>query len=324
MAKYSGPGGDLVTDVRYKYLHNLLPGQVFREMEFVESRKEWNKHAWNQFELKEMGIYYCMTALISKHGIWSDYISVNRLKSKGPNTDQEKADLGTLLPHLAKAGELHRLVTKLEEKHRAVLSVLDKFLVGLIILDKKGRVAISNLAAKEISSDSGAYAFTQDGYLSLFRVDMNLKLKELMDQTNQTSTRGGHSDGGHMVIKNRSNGDDLLLEIMPIRDDGFSDRDNIRGTAVFVMDPGRSKIFSTEGLKSIFNLTQSESDVVDSLVNGLSVNQIAEARNTNADTVRGQLKSAYFKTGTSSQLDLLRKVVKANPPIEGVKSGSKG
>ena len=107
---------------------------------------------------------------------------------------------------------------------------------------------------------------------------------------------------------------------MPIRDDGFPDRDNIQGTAIFVIDPGRSQIYSTEGIKSIFNLTKTESDVVDLLVNGLSVNQIAEERSTKIDTVRGQLKNVHAKTGTNGQLDLLKKAVKANPPIEKPKS----
>jgi hypothetical protein len=109
MNKYSGPEGTAADDARVKYVHNLLPGQVFREFEYVEDKRVWDESEFNKFELKEMGIYYCISALISKHRVWSDYISVNRLKSRGPHTDREKADLQLLLPHLAKAGEIHLL-----------------------------------------------------------------------------------------------------------------------------------------------------------------------------------------------------------------------
>ena len=315
MARYSGYGGGLNDDVRYKYLHNLVPGQAFRDMEYIESRKEWDESPWNQFELKELGIYYCLSAHVSTHGLWSDYISINRSKHRGPNSDQEKQSLQLLLPHLSRAAELHRLFTSLETRYQAVLSVLDKLLVGLVIVDKTGFVAAANLAAKAIASESGAYQFNQQGRLRLTDTDADITARKYMQQTSATSSVGGHNDGGQMVVPKRSTGEDILLEFLPIRDDGFSDRDNIQGTAVFILDPSRAQTFSTTGIKRIFNLTDSESDVVDALVNGSSVSDIADERNTNANTVRRQLKSVFSKTGTSGQLDLLRKVIKANPPI---------
>ena len=304
------------TDVRIKYANNFIPGEVHRELELVPSETEWRDSEWNQYVYKELGTYYWLGSNISTHGLWSDYIAVNRLKSRGQHTDEEKQNLQFLLPHLSKAGELHRLVNQLIEKYNAVLSVLDKFLVGLIILDSQERVVIANITAREISSISGAYHFTNNGHFKLYDSDDNLKLKSLLNNSNQTSEKGGHHDSSHLVIKNRSTQNDILLETMPIRDDGFPDSDNIQGTAIFVLDPERPQTFSADGLKSIFKLTQSESSVIDSMINGLSPNEIAEERNTSIETVRRQLKTAYSKTGTKGQLDLLSKAVKATPPIE--------
>ena len=312
---YAGAEG-AKRDIRFKYLHNLIPGQVFRDFEFVPDKDEYDNSEWIQYQLQELGVYYCMSAMISTHGLWNDFISINRLKSKGQHTDQEKADLQFLLPHLSKASELHLLVSSLENKYGAVLSVLDKFLVGLIILDKSGRVATANKAAKAICESSGSFKFLPKGYFNIIDEDLNLKLNKIIELTITTSTRGGNCDGSKIVIKRRSNGENILLEIMPIRDDGFSDNDNIQGTAIFVMDPDRSQFFSAEGLSLIFKLTQAESMVTNSLVSGLSLNEIAEDRNSSIDTVRGHIKNVFSKTGTNSQLDLLRLAVKANPPIE--------
>ena len=315
MSSYSGPGGAVEDDVRYKYLHNLLPGRVFRDMEYVESRDDWNSMPWNQFEREKMGIYYCMTAQISTHGVWSDYISVNRLEALGPSTDQEKQDLQLLLPHLARAAELHRVVAKLQDRYGAVLSVLNQFLIGLVILDSKGRVVTSNTAAREIGSTSGSYSL-KNGRMKITNSDTNRLFNKICYETWVTAEQGGSSDGANLVVKNWSTDSNVLLEVMPIRDDGFSDRDNVRGTAIFVMDPSNTNVVSAQGLKEIFNLTLSESEVVNLLINGMSVSQIAEERTTHADTIRRQLKAAYAKTGTTGQLDLLRKAIKANPPIE--------
>jgi DNA-binding CsgD family transcriptional regulator len=316
MYKYYAGAEGAKRDVRFKYLHNLLPGKVFRDFEFVPDMEEYDNSDWIQYQLQELGVYYCMSAMISTHGLWNDFISINRLKSKGPHTDQEKANLQLLLPHLSKASELHLLVSSLENKYGAVLSVLDKFLVGLIILDKSGRIATINKAAKEIIDSSGSFKFTHKGYFNIIEEDLNFELHKIIEQTNATSTHGGNSYGNKIIIRCRSNGENILLEIMPIRDDGFLDNDNIQGTAIFLMDPSKSQFFSAEGLAQIFKLTQSETMVTNSLVNGLSLNDIAEDRNTSVETVRGHIKNIFSKTGANSQLGLLRLAVKANPPIE--------
>ena len=316
IARYSGPDGAALEDVRTKYLHKLIPGQVFREMEFIPDRDEWNSFSWNRFEREEMGIYYCMSAQISSHGIWSDYISVNRLESKGPNTDSEKHNLRLLLPHLARAAELHRAFNQLEQSYGAVLGVLNKFLVGLIIIDKHDRVVIANTAAREIADTSGAYKLTQASQLQFNNAETALQFSGLTTQINQTVMGCARSNGGQFTVKSKVGCNDILLEVLPIRDDGFSDCDNLQGTAVFVMDPSRSKIYSTEGLKQIFKLTSSQGKVIDLLFNGHSVNEIADIRNTNPNTIRQQLKATYQKSGTKGQLDLMRKAMKANPPID--------
>ena len=313
--EYEGLNG-AAKDVRFKYIDKLLPGKVFREFEYVPDRLEYNSSVWIQYQLKELDIYYSMAALISKHGLWGDYITINRLRSRGPHTDQEKADLQNLLPHLSKAAELHLLVTNLEKKYSAVLSVLDKYLVGLVLLDEKNRIVIANKAAKAIRDESGSFIFSSNGYLKVAQEILDIKFKSILSLTNATLTQGGSYDGGQLVLNNNSNGGKLLFEIVPIKDDGFSDSDNIQGTAVFIMDPGRSQFLSSEGLSNIFGLTESETDITSSLINGFSINDISDLRCTKPETVRGQLKVVFSKTGAKSQLDLIRLAVKANPPIE--------
>jgi len=303
-------------DVRFKYMHNLIPGKVFRESEFVPSKDEWDSSEWIQYHYREDGVYYCMAARISTHGLWSDFIAVNRLKKLGQHTDQEKGNLQLLLPHLSRAGELHRLVTNLENKYGAVLSVLDKLLVGLVITDTAGRIVVANKTAESISGQSDSFTLLGNGYLKIFNENLDAELKELLRQTSATSSEGGNHDGGQLVLHSPAQGKKVLLEIMPIRDDGIMDSDNIQGSAIFILDPDHSQEYSTLGLADIFQLTQSESDIACSLVNGTPMNDISDQRNTSIETVRCQLKNIFAKTGTNSQIDLMRLAVKMNPPFE--------
>lgn len=315
IAAYSGQAGAVNDDVRYQYRHNLLPGRVFRDMEYVESRDEWNAMPWNVFEREQMGIYYCMTALVSTHGVWSDYIAVNRLESKGPNTDAEKQDLQKLLPHLSRASELHRLVNRLNEQFGLVLSVLDRLRVGVVIFDKLQRIVTANTAAYETASNSGSFRLL-DGRFKIVDLQVGSRFLHILTRTIETAVGKGDNPGGCLVLNSQREGHQVVLDIMPLRDDGFSDSDNVKGAVIFILDPVIDYPFSVSALREIFNLTTSETQVAELLVNGFSVNEISEQRNSAPNTVRDQLKSVYQKTDTSGQLDLLRKVVKASPPIK--------
>lgn len=59
-------------------------------------------------------------------------------------------------------------------------------------------------------------------------------------------------------------------------------------------------------LTKVFGLTPAETDVLRSLVESGSINDIAIARGRSVDTIRGQIKSLMAKTETRSQVELVR------------------
>lgn len=301
-------------DIRVKHIDNLLPGKVFREFEYVPDRAAYETNEWIQYQLRSLGHFWCMSAHISTHRLWADYISVNRLKSRGPHTDDEKASLQALLPHLARAGELQRTLGRLQNRYGAVLSVLDKLLVGLVILDEKGRVVVANSTARASSDASGALRLGER--LRAVQVPKDAQLQSLIQRTSMTAIARDQSDGGQMVVEKRDRSGSLLLEVMPLRDDGFPDGHNIKGTAVFIIDPASPFKASAGALAKIFSMTPTEEAIADSLLNGAELREIAEERGNSIETVRSHLKSIFSKTGSNSQLELLRLAVKATPPIQ--------
>lgn len=309
---YEGPHG-AVKDVRFQYLHNLLPGRVFREFEYVTDKAAWDNSEWIQYQRDHLGCYWCMSARVSTHGLWDDFISVNRATELGPHTDEEKQALQQLLPHLARAAELHRTLTGLEQRYGAVLAALDYLLVGLVIVDVEGRVIVSNHTAQEVCDRSGALAVRAGGRLRATRPGQNESLQKTIAAAVATASGRGVGDGGQVVLG--LDRPDVLAEVIPLRDDGLPDRDDVHGAAVFLVEPGLSLVVDLKGIAQIFRLTPSEHAVASALVNGLSIPDTAEQRNTSPETVRSQLKAVFSKTGASSQLELLRLAVKASPPI---------
>ena len=303
-------------DTRILYTDNFELGKVYREFEYVPDRATLLQGAWNRFELETYGLLWNMAARISTHALWADFISINRQEILGPYSDDDKAALQYLLPHMSRGAELHRLVTRLEQLYGAVLAVLDKLLVGLVVLDMRGRVVLANTVARRTVEESGALRITSAGRLRATDAAVDLNLRELIVTTMKTVQESGMSDGGTLVAAAGPARDDVLLEVMPIRDDGLPDRDNVRGVAVFIIDPNHSLPLNTAGLARIFSLSPAEHAVTDALVNGAKPNEIAEERGTSFETVRSQIKAVYRKTGATSGSDLIRLAAKANPPID--------
>ncbi len=64
----------------------------------------------------------------------------------------------------------------------------------------------------------------------------------------------------------------------------------------------------SNAIQSSYRLTNAEIDVLEALVKGYSSREIASLRQAKNETIRVQLKSIFRKTGTSSQIDVVRLV----------------
>ena len=86
----------------------------------------------------------------------------------------------------------------------------------------------------------------------------------------------------------------------------------------------------SDTIREAFQLTSAEIDIVRALVEGLSVNEIAEARGRSVETVRSQLRSILAKTQTKTQAELIRitlnlmDVIGVSPKPTGLKVAGNG
>ncbi len=302
-------------DIRNQYLPAMKPGKVYRELEAVPDKEAYDENEFIQWADRELGFYYALGAKVSAHGLWMDVLALNRKRNDGPFPDTDKQAIQDCLPHLSRAMELHRTFVRLEERFGAVLSVLDKLLVGLIVLDQFGRVVVANETARRACDESGAITLTPDGRIRARLDSTDRSLRARISAAAQTSRADGTDQGATLVAVRSDGGLPLLLEVMPLRDDGLPDSDNVVGVGVFVIDPERSGVLDTGVLATLFGLTTAENDVARAIVNGQRVEQVAESRGTSPETVRKQIKTVLKKTGSANQADLVRRTAKASPPI---------
>ena len=76
-------------------------------------------------------------------------------------------------------------------------------------------------------------------------------------------------------------------------------------------DPSTAPMHSIAAVQDLYRLTEAETEVLQALAAGRSVEEIAKQRGNAPATVRTQLKALYRKTRTSRQAELLRLVLPA-------------
>jgi DNA-binding CsgD family transcriptional regulator len=119
-----------------------------------------------------------------------------------------------------------------------------------------------------------------------------------------------------LVLPRRSPGDPFLVEVAPIRDRGVELDRGFSGAIMYVIDPMRSDVVSTEGMQALYGLTGTESEICRLIVEGLGTGEVAEARNVGLETVRTHVKRLLEKTGTKNWAQLVRLALSVNLPID--------
>ena len=76
--------------------------------------------------------------------------------------------------------------------------------------------------------------------------------------------------------------------------------------AVFLRDPTTQSKTPIERLQSLYALTKAESRVMQSLLDGDTLELIAERDRVSKETLSSQLKAIFNKTGTGRQTELIR------------------
>ncbi len=79
--------------------------------------------------------------------------------------------------------------------------------------------------------------------------------------------------------------------------------------ALFLSDPIEAPAPPAAVLMALFGLTRAEARVAGALAEGRSLEEVSERFRLSKQTVRTQLKSVFFKTGTSRQSELVRLVL---------------
>ena len=262
------------------------------------------------------GIDALVASRLTETGVWFDYITLQYDNHHGPVNESEISQLEILLPHVSKSLEISRPMAILEQRFSRVLEALDHFHLGVFILSEKGVCILKNNEADRIIGLTDGLLLDKNRKLRACNKEDNDRLQRSIRDAINASTKKGLSCGALRKVKRKTGKDSFLVEVSPLSNRDEMINKSHHGSIIFVIDPDEPGNVSTKGMRKLYELTLSEANVCQCVVEGYSNPEIAELRNVSPETVKTQLQSILRKTSSKSRAELIRRALSINLPID--------
>jgi len=220
--------------------------------------------------------------------------------------EEALAFVRVLSPHIRRAVTISDLLDAREFKGSMLESTLDLLTVGIVLTDEKGRIAHANRAAEEFLDASSA--IRRDGDLIVARETSSaLELNTAISLAASGQTTDMPASGIAVPLRSIA-GRELATWVLPL-DGGhrkiwaapLSAR-----VAIFIRELGDTVPFQGELFVKRYGITPAECQVLMLLLQGMTVSGICAALDRRETTIKTHLSNLFAKTGTASQVDLVR------------------
>lgn len=185
-------------------------------------------------------------------------------------------------------------------------AVLNLFPIAVIITSEDGTVLLANQKAQILMEQKDALFVDPKKRLRLTNQTQNA----LLYQTIANAHRGVDADCA-LAAPRRSDDSPLSVMVVPVGDSRQrrSSDPKRSGVTLFITDPKVPIDIAPATLEGLYGFTAAEARLVINLVGGHTLEEIAAASGTSTHTLRNHLKSAFRKTETNRQAELVKLVL---------------
>lgn len=259
----------------------------------------------NDYERPQGKVYFagCVLARDDSHNL---HFAVQRGPRDIPFGEDAEALalLRTIVPHVARAGQVHRHLAEATEQKWLSLEALNHLRVGVILTDGRAKPFFINRAAEQLVSAIHGLRVVAQGLALPLPAD-TARLHKLIAEAGRIASGQGLAMQGCLRAA-LVGGAVLQILVVPLiptqtRWGGLMPTSSV---AVFISKPGRQRL-PWGKVGAFYGLTRAEARLASKLAEGLSLEEAAKMLAITLHTARSQLKAVFAKTGVGRQSELV-------------------
>jgi DNA-binding CsgD family transcriptional regulator/PAS domain-containing protein len=248
------------------------------------------------------------------------------LRRPGERFDSANLEgLREIMPHLTRAINIHLRVEQAERRAAEARDAFDRVALGAVLVDDGARPILANRAAHRIAAQQDGFVIASDGLRGATSAETRVLQRAVADVA-----RGGTRTGLGLRLSRASSSRPYEVMVVPVsRGKGWLTRR--RHTAVvFISDSGLSFVSPAQLVHDLYGLTPAETRLTLLLLGGQTLPEAMAVLGVSRNTAHSQLASIFHKTGTNSQSELVRILLRgpgavrlpgdssdSYPPVEG-------
>lgn len=259
-----------------------------------------------------LGLGYFGAVFFGGNSRCQAWLGIGREQRLGAFPEASRQLLAALMPHLDRAFTVTEKLAEAQQLSDLALDTVDQLAMGVVFLTESGRVRLANARARSMAEE-GLIRLGSQG-LGFASRQADSRLKEQLGAI----YRG---EPGEVLPFSLGSTGGPLVYCLPYRgsapqQDWLRDR---LAAAVFIIDTDQRRVAIPERqLQQAFALTAGEVRVLQLLMTGLDVAEIAARLGVGTDAVRYHLKNIYRKVGVSRQSNLVALVSRSLGQLAGM------
>jgi DNA-binding CsgD family transcriptional regulator len=221
---------------------------------------------------------------------------------------REQVDV--VLPHFCRAAEIDRRLQAANARYHFSGAILDRLPFGLVQLDPTGAVIYANAEAHRMGRSREGLVIDPHGV----RARTSAEDAVLQGAIRDALASRGRAYTRRLILKRGHGRRPCGLLLTTVSHPHGTEGDS-SACVLFVTDPDSPSMIGPEAIADTFGLTAAEARVVARLAMGVSLPEIAAQLGVSINTARTLLARAMGKTGTNSQIALVRMVLTTLSPV---------
>lgn len=247
--------------------------------------------------------------------VWQDeqqtvQLLIQRTRGQGHYQRDETDRINELVMHVRRALRLQTQVSALDHTRMALEQTLEIQAQPFALLDRHGKIIHLSAEAAALLEEL-PLASISNHQLHLQDPRQQSELLRLLTEVTRPEGDNRFGPGGVITLPLSVN-QGIRCLISPLRGNPVSQQysDTRQPLAiVYFQDPRTEVYIDLDCLIRLYGLSEAESRVAAGISRGLGPQQVADTYQLSVHTVRTQLKSVFFKTGTTRQSELAKEVL---------------